>query len=65
MARKCDPNRALFSGKRTPPVALLARWADALDLRGKVREEFMLAGWLEHAPKELRAYVMRLRRRYR
>jgi len=41
----------IMLGQRPPDVEVLDAWADALDLSGQERDDFILAGALAHTPK--------------
>jgi hypothetical protein len=44
----------VISGTRLPPLDQLERWATVLQLTGKARADFILAGNLEHTPALIR-----------
>jgi len=46
--------------KATPPIELLEKMADALDLHGDHRAEFILHAHLAHAPEYVRKYIENL-----
>lgn len=64
MAEKLGVSRPFYSnielGKRRPPPDCLTHFADALQLAGPAREDFLAAGYLEHAPQEVRDRIARL-----
>jgi transcriptional regulator with XRE-family HTH domain len=49
------------SGERPPPIDKLDAMADALELEGEEREQFIESAHLAHATEEVRALVGRLR----
>jgi transcriptional regulator with XRE-family HTH domain len=60
----------IATGKRTPPLAQIERWADVLVLKGERRAEFLESASLEHTPEliqmeyaKLKAQVQRLESR--
>jgi hypothetical protein len=50
----------VINGLRPPPPDHLARWADALGLRGASREEFFVRAVVLHLPEGLRTIVTEL-----
>ena len=53
----------IAKGSRLPPLDRIEAWADALNLNGSERQEFIEAAWLAHCPAEAQAMVQRLRER--
>ena len=52
---------AVIAGRRKPPKRRLATWARILGLRSRAFDEFLVAGFLCHAPPEVSAALERLR----
>lgn len=51
------------SGRRTPPLDQMQRWADAMGLAGAERARFLELAALAHTPPEARQLIARLRQR--
>lgn len=51
------------TGAVRPPLSLISEMANALELRGEIRQEFIEEAYLAHAPDRVRALVADLRRR--
>jgi hypothetical protein len=56
---------AIVHGRRPPPRKHIERWARALELTGKAREEFIELGYLVHCPPYIQDRYRAMRERPR
>lgn len=53
----------VLKGKKPAPLDRVPLWADALELKGQERQEFLDAAALDHAPPEVMDIIDRLEKR--
>jgi transcriptional regulator with XRE-family HTH domain len=67
LGRQIGKGQTAVSDYRTgavrPPLSLITEMANALELRGDIRQEFIEEAYLAHAPDRVRSLVADLRRR--